>query len=155
VPSMPLQPQPGEPSSRKMPAFSLPPPRRDAAIELKSSPESLEASRQNCLRCRTFCVALCDAIFALFFVIGLIVTMFFLGWGFLVYLFALVVVTILLIPATLCTDNVLPTADSVLSPFQWLMTRPSFYLNKWHSDCKRGVRECMLPPSKIDPSDYL
>jgi len=91
-------------------------------------------------------VATADCVFMVLLVLFLGFLFFFLGWAFMVYLLLLVVVTLLLIPATLCTDRLLPTAEAVVAPYQWLITRPSQYAHEWHASAKASVRACVKPP---------
>ena len=94
-------------------------------------------------RCQHCCVGLFDVLLIILFVVPIIATFFFFGWLWLFYFVLLVVMTVVLVPFALCFDD-LPSAEQMLEPYRFIVSRPHYYLLKWHNSAREYVRELVL-----------
>ena len=94
-------------------------------------------------RCQHCCVGLLDVLLIILFVVPILATFFFFGWLWLFYFVLLVVMTVILVPFALCFDD-LPSAEQMLEPYRFIVSRPHYYLWKWHTSAREYVRELVL-----------
>ena len=94
-------------------------------------------------RCQHCCVGLLDVLLIILFVVPILATFFFFGWLWLLYFVLLVAMTIVLVPFALCVDDP-PSAERLLEPYRFVVSRPHYYLWKWHTSAREYVREHVL-----------
>jgi hypothetical protein len=89
-------------------------------------------------------VTMMDVVWVILFIIPVLALAFIMFYFFLLYLMLLVIVAVILVPMSLCYDE-LPTAEHILRHYRHCISLPYQYVWMGYQAGRQKTRECILP----------